>query len=265
MFPASAAIPATAAGSYSVGLEGYIQPTSADPRYAAVNPVMAFAVTDATPQPRRSIVARANCNGCHDDLSAHGGARKNPDYCVFCHNTAAYDSAGAPRFQGTTNVLADTIDFRHFIHKVHAGDQLSQPYLIGGFPLPSVADPAGTQNNFAADRYPAPLTSCNACHTSKNWTLPLTASPAYAPSTSALMTCSESVVSTASYCDSPFWTVASTTQIQPQASACTSCHDSTSTAAHAQLNTTATGVEAMRHVPRPRHGVRRRGALHGTP
>ncbi len=258
------AIPATATGSYSVALEGYLQPTPADARYATVNPVLTFAVTDATPQPRRSIVSRTNCNGCHQDLSAHGGARKNPDYCVFCHNPAAYDSAGAPRLQGTSNVLADTLDFRHFIHKVHAGDQLSRPYLIGGFPLPSVANPTGTQNNFAADRYPAPLTSCAACHTSKNWTLPMNPSPGQAASTSALMSCSETVASTASYCDSPFWTVASTIQLQPQASACTSCHDSTATAAHAQLNTTAAGVEACAtcHGPGTAYDV---AAFHGTP
>ena len=264
VFPASAAIPPTATGSYSVALEGYLQPTSADPRYATVNPVLTFAVTDAAPQPRRTIVSLENCNGCHYSLAAHGGARTNPQYCVFCHNPAASDTAGAPRFQGSTNVLADTIDFRHFIHKVHAGDQLSEPYMIGGFPLPSVADPAGTQNNFAADRYPAPLTSCDACHTSKNWTLPLTASPAYAPSTSSLMSCSESVVSTANYCDSPFWTVTSTTQIQPQTSACTSCHDAPYTLAHAQLNTTAGGVEACAtcHGPGMVEDV---SLFHGTP
>ncbi len=264
VFPATAAIPATAAGSYSVALEGFLQPTPADPRYATVNPVLTFAVTDATPQPRRSIVSRAACNGCHQDLAAHGGARKSPEYCVFCHNPATYDSAGAPRFQGTSNVLADTIDFRHFIHKVHAGDQLSQPYVIGGFPLPSVANPKGTQNNFATTRYPAPLTSCAACHTSTSWTLPMNASPTAVASTSALMTCSETLISTASYCDAPFWTVAATTRIQPQASACTSCHDSTATAAHAELNTTTTGVEACAtcHGPGTAYDV---AAVHGTP
>ena len=264
-FPASAALPATAAGSYSVAMEGYLQPTSADPRYAAVNPVLTFAVTDATPQPRRSIVSRDNCNGCHYDLSAHGGARKNPEYCVFCHNPTAYDSAGAPRFEGTSNVVAEALDFRHFIHKVHAGDQLSAPFVVGGFPLPTAANPAGTQNDFGANQYPRDLKDCAACHATKNWTLPMTSSPAYLPSTSALMGCSEALGSDpTNYCDNPFWTITQTVSIQPQASVCTSCHDSPAVAAHAQLNTTPANVEACAtcHGPGTIEDV---GVLHGLP
>ena len=244
-FPAASAIPALATGSYGVALEGYIQPTSTSPRYAAVNPVFTFAVTDATPQPRRQIVARDNCNGCHYDLNAHGGARKEVQYCLFCHNPANYDSAGAPRFQGTNNVDAEALDFKHMLHKVHAGTQLAEPFVVGGFPLPSVANPGGTQNDFAETRYPAPLTACDACHTSKNWTLPLTASPAYAPTTFGFMSCDPLGGSnTSAYCASPYWTVTSTLQEQPQTAACTSCHDAPFTLAHAQLNTTPGGVEA---------------------
>ena len=90
-----------------------------------------------------TIVSLDNCNGCHYSLSAHGGSRTNPQYCVFCHNPADYDSAGAPRFEGTTNVDAEALDFRHLLHKVHAGTQLTEPYVIGGYPLPSATDPGG--------------------------------------------------------------------------------------------------------------------------
>ncbi|MEO6773637.1 MAG: OmcA/MtrC family decaheme c-type cytochrome [Kofleriaceae bacterium] len=264
-FPASAVIPAAATGSYSVALEGYLQPTSADPRYAAVNPVFSFPVTDATVNPRRQIVSLTNCNTCHYKLAAHGGARTNPQYCVFCHNPSTYDSPGAPRFQTTTNVNAEALDFRHMLHKVHAGTELSQPYVIGGYPLPSVATPGGTPNDFAAIRYPAPLTACSACHTSKNWTLPLTASAAYAPTTFGFMSCDPAAgsISTA-YCASPYWTVASTVQEQPQTSVCTSCHDAPYTLAHAQLNTTAGGVEACATC----HGagmIEDVSLFHGTP
>ncbi|HEX3761027.1 MAG TPA: OmcA/MtrC family decaheme c-type cytochrome [Kofleriaceae bacterium] len=264
-FPPSAAIPAAATGSYTVGLEGYLQPTASDPRYAAVNPVLAFAVTDPAPQPRRSIVSRDNCNGCHYDLAAHGGTRKNPDYCVLCHNPANFDSPGAPRFQGTSNVVAEALDFRHMLHKVHAGDQLGQPYVLGGFPLPSAANPAGTQNDFAATRYPRPLTDCAACHTSKTWTLPMAASPAYAPTTSGLMSCAAAGGTTpGAFCANPFWTATSTVQLAPQTSVCTSCHDAPFTLAHAQLNTTAAGVEACAtcHGPSMAYDV---AAFHGTP
>jgi OmcA/MtrC family decaheme c-type cytochrome len=244
-FPASAAIPAAATGSYTVALEGYLQPTSSSPRYAAVNPVFPFAVTDASAQPRRHIVALASCDGCHYKLSAHGGARTNPEYCVMCHNPAGYDSAGAPRFEGTSNVGAEALDFRHMLHKIHAGENLGEPFVMGGFPLPSIANPGGTPNDFAAIRYPAPLTACDACHTSKSWTLPMTASSAYAPTTFGFMSCDPAAGSAANtFCPNPYWTVTATTQEQPQTSVCTSCHDAPYTLAHAQLNTTAGGVEA---------------------
>lgn len=264
-FPGTAAIPTSATGSYSVGLEGFIQPTSADPRYAAVNPVLTFAVTDTTPQPRRSIVSLDNCNNCHYELAAHGGSRTNPQYCVFCHNPSNSDTAGAPRFETTTNVLAEALDFRHMLHKVHAGTQLSEPYVIGGFPLPSTTNPGGTPNNFGADRYPAPLTACDACHTSKNWTLPMAASPAYAPTTTSFLSCAAAAgTDPTAYCASPFWTVSATSQIQPQTSVCTSCHDAPYTLAHAQLNTTVGGVEACAtcHGPGMAEDV---SLFHGTP
>lgn len=254
-------IPATATGSYEVGLEGYIQPTAADPRYAALNPVLAFAVTDAVAQPRRTIVQLALCNGCHYSLAAHGGARTNPQYCVMCHNPADYDNAGAPRFAGTQGVLADTIDFRHFIHKIHMGTLLTEPYVIGGFPLPTVANPGGTPNDFASTRYPRSPKECEACHATRNWTLPMVASTAYLPDTSALMGCS---VAGTGYCPDPFWTVTATFKTPPEASVCASCHDSPDVAAHAQLNTTAAGLEACAtcHGPGAAFDV---GVLHGLP
>lgn len=264
-FPATAAIPPTATGSFTVGLEGYTQPTSTSPRYAAINPVLAFAVTDTAPQPRRQIVALASCNKCHNQLSAHGGSRTDPNYCVLCHNPAQYDSPGAPRFQTTTNVIAEALDFRHMLHKVHAGEQLSRPYGMGGFPLPSTTNPGGTHVDFSDIRYPAPLTSCAACHTSTTWTLPLASSPSYAPTTFGAMSCDPAGGSNASaYCASPYWTVTSTSQEPATTSVCTSCHDATYTLAHAQLNTTSLGVEACAtcHGSGMAYDV---AAFHGTP
>ncbi|CAN5216323.1 OmcA/MtrC family decaheme c-type cytochrome [soil metagenome] len=264
-FPASAVIPVTATGSYQVALDGYLQPTPADPRYAALNPVLPFAVTGATVVPRRTVVDRALCNSCHFDLAAHGGTRKNTEYCVMCHSPGGFDSAGAARFQTTQNVAAPSIAFRRMIHKIHRGEELTQPYILGGFPLPSVANPGGTPNDFSDIRYPRAIIECEACHATKNWTLPLVASTAYAPSQSGLMGCAAGGGSDPTqYCANPFWTVTSLLTIGPATSVCTSCHDSRDVAAHAEVNTTLGGIEscATCHGTGAAYDV---GALHGLP
>jgi OmcA/MtrC family decaheme c-type cytochrome len=241
------AIAPTATGSYEVGLEGYIAPpvvppATTAPRFAALNPVFPFAVTDATAQPRRSIVALAKCNACHGSLALHGGARTNPQYCVFCHNTTGVNDRTA-RFEGGT-ALEEPLDFRVMIHKIHRGDELTQPYAIGGT-AGTIANPAGAPSSFNEVRYPQTTGNCETCHDGKTWTLPMNRSASYAPSTRITMTCSEAAGADANaFCDSPFWTASLTTQIGPQTSVCTSCHDGPEVVAHAATNTTASGLEA---------------------
>ncbi|MBL8909644.1 MAG: hypothetical protein JNM17_02965, partial [Archangium sp.] len=139
-------------------------------------------------------------------------------------------------------VVAQSLDFRVMIHKIHAGTSLSQPYVLGGNPTPTTSNPGGTPLNFGLTRFPRPLTECESCH--RSGTAALVAGPR-APSILQELTCLEDPgADTDTYCTGPNWVVSQTTQLAPQTSVCTSCHDRPSARAHAWLNTTPMGEEA---------------------
>lgn len=235
-------IPVMATGSYGVGMEGYIQPGgSGAPRYATPNPVTYVAVTDAQPEARREIVDNALCNNCHFKLQAHGGNRNNPQYCTFCHNPNQPGDERIERFESKT-VEASSLDMRHFIHRIHTGEELAiQPYILGGNPTPTKANPAGTPVDFGEVRFPGDRKACWTCHKADSYMLPLP--EGVLASKTQVLTCIEDPAADAdSYCDQRI--VESETFLQPERSACTGCHDAKAVAAHAETNTTASGVEA---------------------
>jgi OmcA/MtrC family decaheme c-type cytochrome len=240
-------IPAEARGSYAVGMEGFLQPDPpSGPRYAAFNPVAYFAVTDPAPVARREIVAQQACNSCHRELSAHGGQRKNVEYCVFCHLPGNANDDRIARVEGTT-VVAHSVNLKPMVHSIHMGERLTQPFVLGTFPIPNRENPLGGPHDFSEVRYPRNPADCSACHLPGTTALPLAAG--LLPSRSETLICTEDpAADDDTYCDTR-------TVIEmltpPESSACVSCHDSPATKAHAELMTTATGVEscATCHAP----------------
>jgi hypothetical protein len=61
----------------------------------------------------REIVDTATCDTCHTQLTAHGGARVEVQYCVMCHNPGTTDPNSG-----------NTLDMKVMIHKIHTGNTL---------------------------------------------------------------------------------------------------------------------------------------------
>lgn len=237
-FPAP--IPMAAMGTYAFGLEGYTQPGGPTaPRFAARNPVKFAAVTDGTPEPRRTIVSQEQCNHCHERLSAHGESRIDVQYCAFCHQPNNVNDERVERFEGKT-VEVQSVDLAVMIHRIHMGDDLAEPYVLGGFPAPTKAAPGGTPIDFGEVRYPGDRNACWTCHTGPTYTLPLASN--LLPKKTQTLTCTEDPAADGdSYCDTR---VATDHFMGPQAGACTGCHDAPYVVAHAETMTSASGIEA---------------------
>jgi OmcA/MtrC family decaheme c-type cytochrome len=210
------AIPEDATGTYAVGMEGRMRETIdgvEDPvLVAAFNPVGYVALDGGEPTPRRQVVDVAFCNGCHNDLSLHGGNRKNPEHCVMCHNTTASDIAQRPEEE----LPPTSIHFKVLIHRLHSGEELqdSQPYIVYGF--------NNSVHDFSDITFPGNRAACETCHVEGSYMLPL---PGGVQPT--IITQGDEVVSST----------------LPIVAACTACHDTQAAKGHAALQTTADGLE----------------------
>jgi len=225
------ALPATATGTWRIGIEGRRSVTvgtgtQVGPKTlneAMQNAVRDFAVDGSTVAARRQVVDIANCQSCHgvfsQGFSIHGNLRNQTEYCVVCHNPSMSDFA---RRNLVANADPDnsTIDFKHMIHKIHTGENLEhKPYVIYGF--------GGSANDFSEVLFPGDRRDCVACHKAGTFLLPLPSG--VHPTLMTQVNAGNETVS------------AHTPAIQD---ACLACHDSDAAAAHAETNTTGTGAEA---------------------
>lgn len=208
------AFPDDATATYAIALEGYVNETLtdlADPvRVAGFNPVTYVAMDESTPVARRQVVDLANCNNCHKNLALHGGIRQNTDYCVLCHNTAASDAEVRPEDAGDPV----SINFRVLIHRVHSGAEATDPLVVYGF--------NGSIHDYGSVEFPGNIARCETCHVGGSYLLPLP------PGLQSTVVSRDGDI------------VSSTL---PNRSVCASCHDTVSAGGHAELQTTASGIE----------------------
>ena len=246
-------IPRDATGTFAVGLEGYRcakivglterlggrNCTSGNTAFDEIrdiglNVVTSFAVTDTTPVPRRVVVDDATkCVACHGvfskDFSVHGGSRNKVEHCLLCH-TASFDSLGRqPAPPANTTAETFSVHFKVLIHKLHRNSALTEPYLIFGN--------NGTATDVRDFLYPGDLRTCQKCHVTD----------ASGDRTELLIdnkgVLGPGIRPTLERSFDANKTVLATFATPPITSACTSCHDTPETVAHAQLNTTPAGVE----------------------
>lgn len=220
------AIPTNATGTYSIGLEARRSETvlggttsSQTITEGAKNPVVSFSVDGSPMQPRRTVVALANCNKCHVSLSLHGGLRNQIEMCVLCHNPSNTDFTQRP----SSTVASDQseppqgINFALMVHRIHDGINVTadggKPYIVVGH--------SGSHNDFSDVGFPAmspqgstaDLRNCSLCHANgseQNFPIGLN-----------VVTDPQGYI----------------TPVQPTASACSGCHVKKSAAAHFLANT----------------------------
>jgi OmcA/MtrC family decaheme c-type cytochrome len=237
-FPASAAIPLDATGSYAVALEGYVQAGGVGPRWPLRSDPVAFVVTGVASVPRREVVSDAACNACHGDLAYHV-TRVGVRSCVLCHNPESTNTQRVSRLEGAT-IAVPSVNFKDMIHGIHRGTAHAGGYVLYANPAPSTSNPAGTPVNYATLRHPGDLRACTACHLPGTFDLPLPATAL--PSREDALACTEDAFAdTDLLCE--IFDVTSR-RVPPEAAACTSCHDAETTVAHTEVMTTSLGVES---------------------
>jgi OmcA/MtrC family decaheme c-type cytochrome len=133
-------------------------------RIAVTSAVAYGNVAGGMPVARRTVVNIAKCDVCHKHLALHGNNRNdNVQVCVACHNPASTDVSQrlgltAP---GTDGLWEQSINFRFFIHAIHAGSDRASagvPTTIYGF--------GGSINDFSTVVFPGQLNDCAMCHNS---------------------------------------------------------------------------------------------------
>lgn len=209
-----------AEGTWAIGVEGYARSPSGE-RYSGPNAIDYLAITDPSPVPRRRVVEVARCNSCHEELRMHGGPRRDPMYCVMCHNPNTDTIGRMPLPAPGDTATTTSVSFARMIHRIHTGHDGESDYTVYSF--------SGSPVTFDELHFPADRRVCERCHVDEeSHDLPLGAD--VLPARTRRVDASGAVIAT-------FF-------LPPTTSACVGCHDAPADFAHAETMTAAMGAEA---------------------
>jgi OmcA/MtrC family decaheme c-type cytochrome len=145
------------------------------------NPVYDFRPSDGatTGLFSREIVETETCNGCHERLALHGGARFRTQECVTCHNPGSTDANSG-----------NTVDYKVMIHKIHRGEELPSvvagtDYCIYGF--------RDSLNCYGDVVFPQDVRNCSNCHNADDPATPQAANWYTVPTQEACGSCHDDV------------------------------------------------------------------------
>ncbi len=260
-------IPATASGTWAVGMDGRrrITPTAlydtANDRFlwpytgevfaSSETPENALVYVDtatgtftagapSTAVPRRTVVAQEKCERCHGRLLLHGTIRNKVQYCLLCHTPNRTDWAQRIAAAGANVNLAATfdgieersIDFKVMIHRIHTGARKGASSLEAIEPF-AIYGVGKTPFFFDEGLFPNDLRNCTLCHEGQSYHLDVP--PPDAPWTVGNETSTVRHQGTRDH-------VAGEPSMPPLQAACLGCHENGFTEAHVAAHT-ASGVE----------------------
>jgi len=137
---------------HRVGLEIRTRPALTETNIPANNAVYTWIPATGNPveQSGREIVDNDTCNACHDNLSVHGDARFDLQYCAMCHEANSSDAQSG-----------NSIDLKVMIHKIHAGANLPS-VQAGGFY--GIFGFGNTFTDYSEIAFTQDLRNCQTCH-----------------------------------------------------------------------------------------------------
>ncbi|MFZ0469608.1 MAG: OmcA/MtrC family decaheme c-type cytochrome [Thiogranum sp.] len=129
--------------SYQPGLTHRVSIQQGNSALPQENAVYDFVPAGGAVTSERLIVKTANCNECHDKITAHG-SRFETKLCVTCHNPGSWADADTP------------VDFKVMIHRIHRGENLPSVEAGGSYAVGS--------HDFSDIVFPQDIRNCTKCH-----------------------------------------------------------------------------------------------------